>query len=76
MNIIEIVKTKEFDHLGVRLVVYKDKTRGGRVDLYELGTPSEALFEGHYAHQENAKAQYNKLTSQKKAINWAYKEKN
>ena len=72
MSIIEVVKNKEFTSVGVRLILYEDKTCGGRIDLYELGNPSEAIFEGHYRHQINAVAKYNSITSNKKAINWAY----
>ena len=71
-ELIEIVQTKDFTSVGVRLVIYEDKTRGGRIDLYELEIPSEAIFEGHYAHQVMAVAKFNSITSNSKAIDWAH----
>jgi len=73
MSTIEIVTCKDFTSVGVRLVIYVDRKRGGRVDLYELERPAEAIYEGHYAYQENATARYDAIRSNSDAINWAYK---
>ena len=73
MSIIEIVTCKDFTSVGIRLVIYADKTRGGRVDLYELDRPAEAIYEGHYVYQENAIARYDAIKNNSDAINWAYK---
>jgi hypothetical protein len=73
MSIIEIVTCKDFTSVGVRLVIYADKTRGGRVDLYELDHPTETIYEGYYVYQENAIARYDAIKNNNDAINWAYR---
>ncbi len=71
-DLIETVQTKEFTSVGVRLVIYKLKLLGGRIDLYELDDPSSSIFEGYYKHQLGAVAKFNSITNNKEAIDWAY----
>jgi len=63
-----IVKTKEFATIGVRLVVYEDETRGGRIDLYEIGKPAEAMYEIAFPHSVSAVAVFNKINNNDEAL--------
>ena len=71
MGIIEKVEIKAYEPVGLRLVLYEGAR--ARIDLFDLATPSEALFEGHYLHQENALEQFNELETQSEAVDWAYR---
>lgn len=73
-SIIEHVEVKEFKSVGIRLVTYNDKARGGRIDLFVISNPAEAIGEAHYAHQENAIAAFNEMADNAEAINWFYEK--
>jgi Holliday junction resolvase-like predicted endonuclease len=73
MGIISEVTLKEFKDLGVRLVVYADEERGGRIDLIRLDDPSVALFEVRYDSKSAAVEQFETINSEADAGNWAWR---
>ncbi|MCK5614464.1 hypothetical protein KAR91_72035 [Candidatus Pacearchaeota archaeon] len=63
---------KNWETMGVRLVTYGDETRGGRIDYFYNDNPTDAIFEGHFMYKSSAIAQFEELTTQAEATDWAY----
>lgn len=64
---------KNWKTMGLRLVTYGDETRGGRIDYFYNDDPTDAIFEGHFMSKATAVEQFDELTTQAEATDWAYR---